>query len=141
MSKYDEVYAIAQKEMGIHDVAGPENNPRILEYAKCTSLDASNDETPWCSAFANWCLAQAGVKGTNSAWAKSFLGWGTKLDTPVKGCIAVFSRLQGGHVAFFDHAEGDLIYCLGGNQQDQVKISIFSKLHFIEYRAYPISDT
>jgi uncharacterized protein (TIGR02594 family) len=36
--------------------------------------------TPWCAAFVNATLAQAGLKGTGKLNAASFLAWGTAID-------------------------------------------------------------
>lgn len=33
----------------------------------------SAQSTPWCAAFVNWCLKEAGLPGTNSNLAKSFV--------------------------------------------------------------------
>ena len=79
-----------------HDTDGHVmNNPRILEYFTATSLDAKDESTSWCSAFANWCMKQAGIEGTKSALARSWLHWkgGVSLsDKPVTGAVAVFPR-------------------------------------------------
>ena len=70
---------IAEREQGVAEVPGAGDNPRVVDYLMSTtlgSLENQNDETPWCSAFVNWCMEQAGIKGTNSAWARSWLDWG-----------------------------------------------------------------
>src|SRR5262249_2211434 len=117
---------IALQEIGVKEYAGAADNPRIVEYLSSTNLgpsDQSNDETPWCSAFANWCVEKAGYEGTDSAWAKSWLTWGKNLTTPRRGCIAVFTRGDGGHVGFYISQTSSVIKVLGGNQSDEVNIS------------------
>ena len=116
---------IAQKEKGIKEVPGPGDNPRIVEYLKSTSLESPanrNDETPWCSAFVNWCIEQAGLKGTNSAWARSWLEWGREqgVGDSWVGCVCVLSREGGGHVGFLVAYDDDRVKLLGGNQGDAV---------------------
>lgn len=91
--------SIARDELGTVERSGPGSNSRVLEYLRSTDLDealASTDETPWCSAFVNWCIERAGYQGTNSAWARSWLSWGRRIETPVPGCITVFTRNGGG---------------------------------------------
>ena len=39
-----------------------------------------------------------------------------------------------GHVAFFDHQDGDRIFVLGGNQADAVNIAAFSRKSVLAYR-------
>ncbi len=128
---------IALQEVGVKEYAGASDNPRIVEYLSSTTLsavDRSNDETPWCSAFVNWCVVKAGYEGTDSAWAKSWLNWGKVLKKPRRGCIAVFTRNGGGHVAFFVGKTSSGIKVLGGNQSDAVKISTYPASRLLGYR-------
>lgn len=65
-----------------------------------------------CALNVNAELARRGIKGTGSAWAKSFLLWG-RPSPPVRGAVAVFDRgRRGGHVAIVDHVrpDGTVIY-------------------------------
>jgi uncharacterized protein (TIGR02594 family) len=117
--------AIAEGEKGVSEVPGMGNNPRVVEYLGATSglgsATQSRDETPWCSAFVNWCLAQAGIPGTKSAIARSWLDWGQPIETPRLGCIVFFSRdVKYGHVGFYLGETGTEIKVLGGNQQNAV---------------------
>jgi hypothetical protein len=68
--------AIAMREQGQAEIKGPAANPRIIEYHAATTLRARSDETAWCSSFANWCMQQAGIPGTKSAAAISWMHWG-----------------------------------------------------------------
>lgn len=129
---------IALAEVGIREFPGNGDNPRIVEYLKSTSLPApsnSNDETPWCSAFANWCVERSHFEGTDSAWARGWLNWGKKITTPRRGCIVVFKRdVNSGHVAFYIGETSTQIKVLGGNQSDAVNISNYPKSRFLGYR-------
>ena len=129
---------IALAEMGVREFPGTGDNPRIVEYLRSTTLGGpswSEDETPWCSAFVNWCVERAGFEGTDSAWARSWLTWGKKLTTPRRGCIAVFQRdVDKGHVAFFVGETAKEIRVLGGNQSDAVNESAYLKTALLGYR-------
>jgi uncharacterized protein (TIGR02594 family) len=136
---------IAEAEKGVFEIPGTANNPRVLEYLHATTnLDAtatSKDETPWCSAFANWCLAQAGCEGTKSALARSWLDWGQAIDMPVRGCIVVFVReVVFGHVGFYIEETETEIKVLGGNQQNpetkifEVSEKYYPKANLLGYR-------
>ncbi len=131
-------FDIAYAEIGAREVRGSGDNPRIVTYHCTTSLDApsaSNDETPWCSSFVNWCVEKSGYAGTDSAWARSWLNWGRATNSPVKGCIVVLSRLEGsGHVGFFISKTTTTIKVLGGNQSDAVNISNFPSSRLLGYR-------
>jgi len=118
----------ARAEMGVKEFVGPEHNTRILEYHKATSLKATTDEVAWCSSFANWCMDRAGIAGTNSAAARSWLQWGRALAEPTSGCIVVFKRGSSptsGHVAFYLETRGTGILVLGGNQSNSVCITSY----------------
>lgn len=135
-------YAKAKGELGTAEIKGKlHNNTRILDYHRSTTLNktmAGRDETPWCSSFANWCVKGSGLKGTNSAMARSWLKWGEKLETPREGCIVVFARPsagpQSGHVGFFVKETAERIRVLGGNQSNQVKESYYGKDDLLGYR-------
>lgn len=128
---------IAQGELGVHEVPGFQNNARIIQYLKSTTLGdpyCSCDETPWCSAFVNWCVEKAGYEGTDSAAARSWLEWGKNVSKPCPGCIAVFTREGGGHVGFYIGETADTVKVLGGNQGDQVCVREYSKSRLLGYR-------
>jgi uncharacterized protein (TIGR02594 family) len=109
----------------------------VVEYLRTTTLPdelASQDETPWCSAFVNWCVTHAALKGTGSAAARSWLSWGQPLDKPRRGCIAVLSRDGGGHVGFYLRTVGTQIHLLGGNQNNAVCTRSYDRARLLGYR-------
>lgn len=121
---------VALRELGVTEISGDSHNKRILEYHATTSLQATDDETPWCSSFVNWCMTEAGLKGTDSAAARSWLDWGTVLDEPKTGCLVVLSRgnnPNSGHVGFFiELVNNDKhVNLLGGNQRNMVMLDTF----------------
>ena len=137
MQILEQLYNIAFAEIGQKEIKGNEHNLRILEYHKATSLGAGSDEVAWCSAFINWCCKQAGLKGTNSAAARSWLKWGKEISEPIKGCIVVFKRGNNpaqGHVALYISHEGDKIRVLGGNQHDSVCVAHYNLSDVLSYR-------
>jgi len=128
---------IALAETGIHEFPGDADNPRVVEYLHSTNLGSpswNEDETPWCSAFVNWCIEKAGYEGTDSAWARSWLNWGKEIKEPVVGCVAVFKREGGGHVGFYIGKTETAIRVLGGNQGDAVNESSYAKSRLLGYR-------
>lgn len=126
---------VAEQGSGAH--------PRILEYlATCNDLEegeAERDSTPWCSAFVNWCLRQAGIEGTDSGWARSWAEWGEPVEPPRLGAIAVWARgrtspdapVVTGHVSFFVEDLGDSLLVLGGNQSDCVCLKTYPKRGYL----------
>jgi uncharacterized protein (TIGR02594 family) len=138
-------YEIAEGEIGVTENPDPNiDNPRIVEYFTATDYWNKDDDEPWCSAFANWCMAQAGIAGTHSARARSWHeeGWGEELDEPREGCLAVLKRPPNpasGHVGFYAGTVDDNRFrLLGGNQGPEgrgaVNISNQSKDMVLSYR-------
>lgn len=136
-------FAIALRESGVREIAGPGMNPRIQAYYTATDLGrVTDDAIPWCSAFANWCMREAGVRGTGKANARSWLSWGIPMIEPKIGCVCVFSRPPNpasGHVAFYagEVARKGLpsdILVLGGNQGDQVRAAPYARARLLGYR-------
>jgi uncharacterized protein (TIGR02594 family) len=120
--------AVRELVAGVVEVPGPAHAARILEYHQATGLKASQDEVPWCAAFANWCLRQAWVKGTDSALARSFMGWGKSGDL-APGAIVVLWRgtptAATGHVGFLLDRTDQELFLLGGNQDNRVSVASF----------------
>ncbi len=126
---------IALREVGQREIAGAHHNPRIVEYHASTLLRARTDEVPWCASFVNWCVREAGFKGTNSAAAASWARWGVPCEAR-RGAIAVIynstarnSSLSttGHHVGFLMHETPTHLELLGGNQADSVKVSRYAR--------------
>ena len=129
---------IAMGEIGTTEIKGAKDNDRIVEYHQSVALRASDDETPWCASFANFCLKEAGIEGTDSAAALSFRKWGqeVKVSHLRYGDICVIDRGGGrGHVGFFvGFDRSGRLLLLGGNQDDQVNTTAFPSDAFAYFR-------
>lgn len=134
---------IATAETGVRTFPHGQSNPRIGEYHALTNIRGYDDKASWCSSFVNWALAQAGIRGTGSALARSWLTWGEPLNEPVPGCIAVLSREDPagwkGHVGFFLRRDADNVYLLGGNQLEEVREHFYPRSAVLGYR-WPAKD-
>ncbi|WGF93615.1 TIGR02594 family protein [Aequorivita marisscotiae] len=136
-----ETIKIALGELGQKEIKGTNHNERILEYQEMTGLNFGNDEVAWCSIFANWVALQANLPRSNSAMARSWLNIGAKTDWPQPGDVVVFWRKSRtsafGHVGFFlgFTKSGKSIYCIGGNQDDEVNIQTFPISRILEFRS------
>lgn len=112
---------IAQSYLGINE---EKNASQIKEFLKVGGGLSASETVAWCAAYANYCLQKAGVQGTRSAAARSFLNWGQQLpltNIPF-GAIVVFAGSRGpssGHVAFCLKDNGSTVQCIGGNQTTQ----------------------
>ena len=130
--------SVAFAEVGVTAYPPGQSNPRVTEYHGHTNLRGYDDKASWCSSFVNWSLAQAGIVGTRSALARSWLEWGDALTEPIPGCIAVLSREDPagwkGHVGFLLRADDVHVHLLGGNQLAQVREHFYPKDSVLGYR-------
>ena len=144
----DKVLKIAVTELGEKEISGPEDNPTIVNYAKEAGFEwVNDDETAWCSIFVNWVAMKAGLKRTKLANARSWLDVGLNVDdNPEPGDIVVFWRgsEQGwqGHVGFYFGFSKDQsrVYCLGGNQGNQVSVTAYPVEKVLGYRRLSETD-
>ena len=133
-------FSVATHFRGITEVHGSLDNPKILEMFRISGHgEIKHDETPWCAAFVGACLRLAGYRSTGSLAARSYEKFGDDLkDEPKRGSIVVFWRgspsADTGHVAFYDHDEGDHVVVLGGNQGNAVTLASFPKSRVLGYR-------
>lgn len=108
---------IAQGDLGVNE---EKNAARIKEYHKKGGGVAFGETVAWCASFVNFCLAEAKVKGTRSAMARSFTNYGVDVKSTLPfGAILVLQGSRGassGHVAFVTADKGDRIEAIGGNQ-------------------------
>lgn len=131
---------VAEKELGVVE-------PEAMKYFSATDYPSKwlNSKTPYCAAFANWCLKKTGIKGarlglpkkllsmaleklgiqgSGHADAMSFAKWGKDVSKEKPfGCIVVFKWSTGGHHVAFNYGEGKF---LGGNQTSKHKVCIES---------------
>lgn len=133
----------ARAEIGVAEIAGPAANPRIVEYDSVTSLKATSDEVAWCSSFTCWCMEKSGIVSPRSARALDWLHWGTEIRVPILGAIAVFDFGGHGHVgSVVGRGAPGFLAILGGNQSNQVKISMMStaRLTSMRWPSLPVLD-
>ena len=133
--------AIASAELGVKEVSGSGSNQTIMNYAKdCGFSDYKSDETAWCSLFINWVALKAGMQRTKSLAARSWLLVGKNTVQPEPGDIVVFWRDSRdswkGHVGIYMgySQDGTRIYCLGGNQGNQVSVTAYPSSQLLGFR-------
>jgi uncharacterized protein (TIGR02594 family) len=118
-------YKLASKFLGL----GKNSNPKVLkDFFRKYGITININNTPWCAAFVNGVLAEAGYSTTHSLAAKSFLMYGKSTKTPHTGDIVVYNRKdkEHGHVGFVESIivknGKQYVRTLGGNQGHKVSI-------------------
>lgn len=118
-------YELAKAEIGTLEWAKGSNPKVVAYYRDAGHPEVKDDATAWCAAFVGAMLKRAGLKGTGSLAARSYLNWGKAVDRKDarEGDVVIFKRGNStwqGHVAFFVKDNGSTITVLGGNQADAV---------------------
>lgn len=131
----------ALSQYGVTETLGKVHNQIILNYFKEIGHQwISSDETAWCSAFVNWVALKSEKQRSGILTARSWLKVGTEAKKPTIGNVVVFWRESKqswkGHVGFFIGYSQDkkYIYCLGGNQNNQVNIKAYPSYRLLGFR-------
>ncbi|MCW0484582.1 TIGR02594 family protein [Gaoshiqia sediminis] len=135
------IIQVAAAELGVLEFSGAEHNPVIVKYAKESGFThITDDETPWCSIFINWCCKEANLQRTHKANARSWLSVGKPVDDPVPGDIVVLwcdnPNSWTGHVGLFFGFSRDKsqVFVLGGNQRNSVSVQGFDSAKILGFR-------
>lgn len=126
----------ARKYLGLKEIPGTGNNPKIIEWLIKLKAWWKDDETPWCGLFVATCFNECGYPiAKNWMRARAWLDWGVVLRVPAVGAVVIFERKGGGHVGFVvGRDQNENLMVLGGNQGNKVSIAPFSKDRVLGYR-------
>jgi uncharacterized protein (TIGR02594 family) len=134
---------ILEHYYGVSEVAGSQSNDKILKIIQWAMPWVKDDsKAAWCAIFLSYVINETQILGTQ-LWepiklARRFDQVGIEVDKPMMGDIVIFWRGKKngwkGHVGIFIRQEGDLIYTLGGNQNNQINIRGYSANRVLEYR-------
>jgi len=131
-------YNLALRFLGMKELPGHVHNPTIVAMCDLVDSGVHDDETPWCSAFVNYCNWLLGCQRSGSLRARSWLLVGTaiRLEAARPGFdVVILSRgvnaasaaeiAAPGHVGFFSgyNADKKTVSILGGNQGNEVSIA------------------
>jgi len=129
--------------MGVREVPGNSDNPEILEWAKDVGQgqNYTHDSIPWCGLFMAMTQKLGNEPGIKTPlWARAWADYGVSLHEPAYGCIMVFARDGGGHVAYYVSEDDSYFHVLGGNQSDMVNVTRVAKNRAIAFRWPPNAD-
>ena len=134
MNTNERILAVAFSQMGTAEIVGSKHESMVLRYFH--EIDhkwVDDDETPWCAAFANWVCIKALAESTGRLNARSFLSIGSpvELKEAQDGDVVILWRGSKtgakGHVGFLAGQSETSVCLLGGNQNNEVGLGLFSK--------------
>jgi uncharacterized protein (TIGR02594 family) len=130
----------ARRLIGVREVVGPGNAPRIIDWAKKAGIDYRSDDIPWCGLFVAHCVSSTLSDESlpaNPLSARAWLKFGAPASaTP--GAVLVFwrGRPDGfqGHVGLYAGEDSDGYHVLGGNQGNCVSITRVKRDRLLDIR-------
>jgi uncharacterized protein (TIGR02594 family) len=120
--------AIKIGKLDTTEFPGAKSNPEIMALAFTAGVANiyKSDETAWCAVAQCAIALMAGkvvaFKSYDRLRAKSFMKFGTKVNTPMMGDTLVFERPGGFHVGIYIAEDSDCYHVAGGNQGNQYSI-------------------
>lgn len=134
-----QLFAKAMENYGMRETLDGVVNPEILRMINNVSQSEIKSNIPWCAAFVNDILKECGFKYSTELVARPMQKLGRVTITPKLGDIAVFWRGNKdgwqGHVGFYVNEINNVVYVLGGNQNNRVCIKAYSKKQLLGYRS------
>ena len=132
MKTSERLYQHAAKDLGLKELPGSLSQPRIKKAIKLAAewLDGDDSETAWCGCIMGLWFIELGMTPPKAYYrAANWLNIGKaiKIEFSVRGVLVIFSRSGGNHIAMVDHWDDNYVYCLGGNQANQVSITRYSR--------------
>lgn len=130
----------ASEYLGLLEIAGEQDNPIILDmFDKIGHSWVKHDETAWCSCFVNYITKSLNLTHSGKLNARSWLDVGIKTENPIPGDIVIYWREKPeswkGHVGIFmGYNQYGNIFTLGGNQHNEVNITVYSKDRLLGFR-------
>ncbi len=146
----------ARGQIGTREIVGERHNMGVVDYWKQgkVPLTVTDDETPWCAAFACAALEMSGVRSPRTPRARGFASGATLTPCDARlGAIVVLSSSRGpasGHVGFLTGVSPGGLILLGGNQANMVCEAPFSTSKLVamvwpvaggDWRHYPMAPT
>jgi uncharacterized protein (TIGR02594 family) len=147
LAQTNALVGVASGVLGMDENA---QNAALTQYMRDGGVALDPAVTAWAAAFVNATLGQAGMTGTSSTMARSFLDWGVDSSgDPQVGDIVVLERGAPpfGRVGFFQGYEDDgSVRIMGGDIDDTVASATFAAAKVLgirrgsDYPAAPIDD-
>jgi uncharacterized protein (TIGR02594 family) len=121
------------------EVDGPESNPEIIAMFKELGYDVADDSTTaWCSAAMNYYAKKCGYEYSGKLDARSWLKMPIVVLKPTIGDVVILWRGTPdgwqGHVGLFIAWDATLIYILGGNEGNMIRISAYPREQLLGFR-------
>ncbi len=134
-----QVFEKAISYYGLKETLKSRHNPKVLKMVNKHQEFPITKNIPWCAAFVNYVLDECGYQHSTMLTARSQSKIGKSVKEPELGDVVILWRGRPdswkGHTGFFVRETENLIYILGGNQDNSVCIKPYSKSRLLSYRS------
>ena len=110
-----QLISTAEKEIGIRELTGKNDGPRVESYLRITGLKKGQ---PWCAAFISWVFYQNGYSQPRSAWTPALFPAAKIVNQAEPGNLLgiYYPELKRiAHVGLIVRTQGDWIISIEGN--------------------------
>ena len=111
----NQIIAIAEKELGVHEATGNNDGKRVESYLKY--VDCSKG-APWCAAFVSWVFHQAGYDKPRTAWSPDLFPSRLSVTVVKPGLVlGIYFKDLGriAHCGIVTGSRGDWVSSIEGN--------------------------
>jgi hypothetical protein len=105
----------AMKEIGVRELTGNNDGPRVEEYLSCVRLKKGQ---PWCAAYVSYIFANAGFARPRSGWSPDLVPKSRLSATALPGnLLGIYFKKEGriAHVGIIIREDGDYLISAEGN--------------------------
>jgi uncharacterized protein (TIGR02594 family) len=131
---------------GLSEIPGTQSNPEILEFFDELGYDWVNDDstTSWCSAMLSYYAKKCGYEYHKNLDARGWLKMPLNVSKPSVGDVVILWRNNPysweGHVGLFISWTDTVVYLLGGNQNNRIDITAYSRDRILGVRQLKKQD-
>lgn len=135
---------VVERVRGLHEVR---DKDALIAFLKSDGHALGDPSRfPWCGDLVETAIRLAlpeepfiGPLGQNPYWARNWSHFGRPLDAPARGCVGVWLRGSGGHVAFIVGQDAHYWYVDGGNQSNTVSRVKIPKARTLLSARWPVT--
>ncbi len=112
---YKEVVILAAKEVGVRELTGHNDGPRVEQYLHAAGLHRGD---PWCAAWVSFIFMEAGYPAPRTGWSPDLFPAKRRVKTALPADVfGVYIPSLGriGHCGLVEKIHHDQVYTLEGN--------------------------
>nr|WP_307866714.1 peptidoglycan-binding protein [Pedobacter sp. ASV19] len=110
-----DLLGIASREVGVRELSGRNDGPRVEEYLSCVGLKRG---APYCAAFVSWVFMEAGYGAPRTGWSPALFPARRIVKDAAPGMVfGIYFKSLGriGHCGLVQGVKGDWVVTVEAN--------------------------